>query len=171
MSNNHEQLDNLVSELPKTLSPKNDLWPEIEKRLDVPVGNHTNHWRTLALASIIIIGTLLGLQQINKPFNIDTNQALLASIDSIQMQHATQVAELQMIGKKVDWQSSPFSSPVETGIKQLRQAAKEIYESLKLNPTDQQLWELWLWTQSREIELLTQAQSLPVLQNQNGDTI
>lgn len=171
MSNNHEQLDNLVSELPKALSPKNDLWPEIEKRLDVPVGNHTNHWRTLALASIIIIGTLLGLQQINKPFNTDTNQALLASIESIQIQHATQVAELQMIGQKVDWQSSPFSSPVETGIKQLRQAAKEIYESLKLNPTDQQLWELWLWTQSREIELLTQAQSLPVLQNQNGDTI
>ncbi|MFT5235584.1 MAG: hypothetical protein ACI8SK_001035 [Shewanella sp.] len=172
MNNHDKRLDNMISNLPKTLTPESDLWGSIERQLDAPETKPKNHWRTLAVASVIALCLLLG-QQVLYPdhVNPDTNQVLLASIEDIQIQHANQVAELQLLAQKTNWQSSPFSSPAETGIKQLREAATLIYQSLKLNPTDQQLWQLWLWTHSREIELLSQAQALPLLQDSNGDII
>jgi hypothetical protein len=172
MNNHDKRLDNMILDLPKTLAPESDLWEVIERQLDAPETKPKNHWRTLAVASVIALCLLAG-QQVLYPvhYTPDTNQILLASIEDIQIQHANQVAELQLLAQKTNWQSNPFSSPVETGIKQLREAATLIYQSLKLNPTDQQLWQLWLWTHSREIELLTQAQSLPVIQDQNGAII
>ena len=172
MNNSNKRLENMISNLPENLTPESDLWGAIEKQLDALETKRINHWRTLAVASVIALSLLIS-QQLFYPIHVipDANQTLLASIDDIQMQHANQIAELQLLGKKVNWQSSPFSSPVETGIKQLREAATLIYQSLKLNPTDQQLWQLWLWTHSREIELMTQAQSLPLIQDQNGAII
>ena len=172
MNNHAKRLDNMISDLPKTLAPESDLWEAIERQLDAPEAKRTNHWRTLAVASIIALCLLIG-QQVLYPEHVtqDTSQVLLASIEDIQIQHANQVTELQLFAQKVNWQSSPLSTPVETGIKQLREAATLILQSLKLNPTDQQLWQLWLWTHSREIELLTQAQYLPVIQDQNGAII
>ena len=45
---------------------------------------------------------------------------------------------------------------------ELRRAATQIYQALQANPTDKQLWQLWLWVQQRELDLLQQGQNYPL---------
>lgn len=177
MNSKDSQLDDLVAKLPKELTPENELWDRIDKRLDAPIrhmakrpGHHL--WRNAAIASLLLITAFIGQKFFNPllpPPEVDS--ALINTLAEVKAQHEIQVAQLQQTSKLVNWHSSPYSSPLETGIDQLREAAKQIYESLKRNPTDKQLWQLWLWTQHREIELLRQGQKLPVSQNSQGATI
>ncbi len=188
MKSQELELTSLATHLPKEIEPQNDLWGKIEMRLDVPLqetpesNNHSRYERSLRLftaASVILFTVLLGTQLpkiLTTPLsqivsNSASHSALLATIDDIQLTHEKQIKELKKIDRLINWQTSPFSSPVETGIEQLRAAAKEIYQTLKQSPTDKQLWQLWLWTQQREIELLRQGQKLPTPQNSQGETI
>ncbi len=177
MDSKDSKLDNLIANLPKELTPNNDLWDKIDMRLDAPINHATqlsgHHlWRNVAIASLLLITVFIGQKFVNPllPFP-EADSALIDTLAQIKTQHEIQITQLEQASELVNWQSSPYSSPVETGIAQLREAAKQIYESLKRNPTDKQLWQLWLWTQHREIELLRQGQKLPVLQNSQGTTI
>lgn len=177
MDSKESKLDSLIANLPKELPPESDLWDKIDKRLDAPVRHTTkrashNLWRSAAVACLLLITAFIGQKFFNPLFpQPEIDSALINTLAEIKTQHQVQIAQLQKTSELVNWQSSPYSSPVETGIDQLREAAKQIYESLKRNPTDKQLWQLWLWTQHREIELLRQGQKLPVSQNSQGATI
>ncbi|OEG74405.1 hypothetical protein BEL05_06065 [Shewanella colwelliana] len=172
MANNSNQLAQLIDDVPKEMAPAEDLWPGIARRLDAPAASKPNQlWRPFALASLLLLALVIG-----KPFStqetaVPNHDALLATLAGINTQHQQQVTELAQQATHVDWQISPYGQPVENGIKQLKDAAKQIYQNLQLNPTDKQLWQLWLWTQQREIELIKQGQNLPVIQHKAGEII
>ncbi|WP_076414490.1 hypothetical protein [Shewanella sp. UCD-KL12] len=187
MSNQQQKLASLTSDLPKELSPQKDLWDQIEQRLNVPLQENINpkypakrntSWYLLA-ASLMLFAVLIGSQlpfEIKDSLPLMTNTSkdhseLIATLENIQLAHEMQVSELKQAASLINWQSSPYSSPVETGIEQLRQAAQQIYQALMQNPTDNQLWQLWLWAQQREIELLRQGQKLPISQHSQGEII
>lgn len=187
MSNQQQKLASLISDLPKELSPQQDLWDKIEQRLNVPLEEnkdtknltrHNNSWYWLA-ASLMLFAVLIGSQlpqevKDSMPLTTSTSKdhsELIATLENIQLAHEMQVSELKQAARLINWQSSPYSSPVETGIEQLRQAAQQIYQALMQNPTDKQLWQLWLWAQQREIELLRQGQKLPISQYSQGEII
>ncbi|MCE9680580.1 hypothetical protein LZP69_15605 [Shewanella sp. AS1] len=168
--NKDNQLDALLAGSSKTMEPARDLWPQIEARLDVPAAKKTAHWRSVAIASLLLLGVFVGKSYLSTP-QIESTSPLLMTMASIQAQHQQQVAQLQTQARQVNWQTSALGAPLEQGIEQLRAAAKEIYRTLQLNPTDKQLWQLWLWTQEREIELIKQGQRLPVKQTTKGNTV
>ncbi|QFU24050.1 hypothetical protein FM038_019120 [Shewanella eurypsychrophilus] len=180
MKNQQQDLEHLVSHLSKELSPQQDLWHKIESRLNVPVEEAPkyseihNSKRTLQLlgaASAMLLAVLIGTQLPKSVLPPVEHLALITTMDDIRLAHQHQVSELKKIDQLINWQTSPYSTPVETGIEQLRQAAQMIYQTLKQNPTNRQLWQLWLWTQQREIELLRQGQKLPIKQHSQGETI
>jgi len=177
MNSKDSKLEDLIANLPKELTPENDLWDMIDKRLDAPIRHTTKRpshklWRNAAVACLLLITAFIGQKFFNPFLPLpEVDSALINTLAEIQVQHEIQIAQLKQTSELVNWQSSPYSSPVETGIAQLKEAAKQIYQSLKRNPTDRQLWQLWLWTQHREIELLRQGQKLPVSQHSQGATI
>ena len=177
MTSSENKLASMLANLPREISPPEDLWNKIEGRLNAPLMETDQkwlhkQWPFLAIAGVMIlavlIGTRLSAPTLTAP---EANITLLNTLASIQLEHEKQFAQLEQVNRLVNWQNSPYSSPVETGIEQLRQAAKQIYQSLRQNPRDQQLWQLWLWTQHRQIELLKQGQKLPVSLNSPGEII
>ncbi|AQS39491.1 hypothetical protein Sps_04405 [Shewanella psychrophila] len=175
MKPSEKQLSNMVSTLPQELSPQEELWGKIEGRLNAPLTETKHkwqhkHWSLLAIASVMVFAVLIGTR-LSALSVTEVNISLLDTLTKIHLDHEKQLAHLEQVNRLVNWQSSPYSSPVETGIEQLRQAAKQIYQTLRQNPRDKQLWQLWLWTQHREIELLKQGQKLPVSQNSSGEII
>ncbi|GIU44602.1 hypothetical protein [Shewanella colwelliana] len=172
MANNSNQLAQLIDDAPKEMTPAEDLWPEIARRLDAPTTAQPNQlWRPFALVSLLLLALLIGKPFLTPEIAAQNHDALLATLAVINTQHQQQVTELAQQATHVDWQISPYGQPVENGIKQLKDAAKQIYQNLQLNPTDKQLWQLWLWTQQREIELIKQGQNLPVIQHKAGEII
>ncbi|ABZ77801.1 conserved hypothetical protein [Shewanella halifaxensis HAW-EB4] len=169
MNDTQTRLTQLVKQAPKEFAPQRELWDDIEKQLDKPEFQQTHanvkqmqQWKRLAIASIVLLTGLLGMnvwQQNNLPSPSDS--PLLQTLAEIQMQHQLQV---QLLSQQhlTDWQTTELGLPLEKGIEQLRKAAEQIYQALQQTPNDKELWQLWLWTQQREIELLQQGQSLPV---------
>ncbi|MCG9714322.1 hypothetical protein L1D29_16055 [Shewanella insulae] len=165
-----ETLKRLLEETPQEMAPERDLWQGVELRLDAPTGNSHSYWRPMAIASTLLLALVVGKFSLWPTAPNAEDDALIQTLATIQAQHQASVDALSLT-KRVDWRSSPYSQPVEQGIEQLRAAAKEIYDALKLNPTDKQLWQLWLWTQQREIELIKQGQKLPVDRDTTGEMI
>lgn len=165
-----DTLKRLLEETPREMTPERDLWQGVELRLDAPKDSPRSYWRPMAIASTLLLALLVGKLSLGPTMPDAENEALIQTLAAIQAQHKASVDALSLT-KRVDWRSSPYSQPVEQGIEQLRAAAKEIYEALKLNPTDKQLWQLWLWTQQREIELIKQGQKLPVDLDTTGEMI
>ncbi|MCL1041896.1 hypothetical protein L2712_09620 [Shewanella marisflavi] len=170
MADKGDTLRRLIHDAPTDMTPERDLWPSIAKGLDAPTASSPSYWRPVAIASTLLLALLVGKISFSPEAPEGQNDALLHTLAAIEAQHQTNIAALTLT-KQVDWKTSPYSQPVEQGIEQLRTAAKEIYEALKLNPTDKQLWQLWLWTQQREIELIKQGQKLPVNRDTTGEII
>ncbi|MCL1078113.1 hypothetical protein D5R81_09430 [Parashewanella spongiae] len=158
-----EQLNQLISELPKSINPKDPLWSEIEAKLDTDVLKIKNtKWIRLAIASSVLLAFFTGWQVNKYSNNGDAlpNTAMITLIDELAAQHQQQVENFNFVIKPVSLKNGPLTRPIGAGIHELRNAAKMVGNQLRLNPNDKQLWELWLWLQSREIELLEQAQGL-----------
>lgn len=184
------RLEHLVASAPRQISPTHDLWDKIENRLDVPLQQpNPPLWRALTIAcSVLLIASLsylgwrnVGIESSSLQSAQLTTQAIapvpnaltasqdapiLALIAQIDATHQAQMQALVSNSYTVNWQQSQYSSPVENGLQELQRAGKQIYDNLRLNPTDKQLWQLWLWVQQRELELLQQGQKLPTTDNQ-----
>ncbi|MCG9697751.1 hypothetical protein [Shewanella sp. Isolate11] len=171
MTTKSEQLDCLIANTTKEITPERDLWQQIERRLDAPLAKKNHYWKPVAIASLLVLSLVVGQKFVTTQPEVVPSNELLLTLASIKAQHQQQVELLQTQAVRVNWQSSPYGQPVEQGIEQLRSAAELIYQSLQLNPTDKQLWQLWLWTQQREIDLVKQGQQLPVNHKQKGDVI
>ncbi|MFV0596601.1 anti-sigma factor [Shewanella sp.] len=184
------KLQQLIDDAPKALVPERDLWQGIEKRMDKPLGSQIVHTRTprlqgaqWALAATVVLAmffsiytqetakpTLTGTEQIaSQP--ADDEQALHALLTQIAKTHQAQVTNLEQTSTVVAWQTSRFSAPLEQGLAELRRAGEQIYQALLANPTDKQLWQLWLWVQQRELDLLQQGQKLPIQNSTKGNNI
>ncbi|QYJ87020.1 hypothetical protein K0I73_04610 [Shewanella mesophila] len=171
MTTHDNQLDTLIANASRELTPAHDLWPQIEHRLETPITNQNRYWRPVAIASLLLLSMIAGQQYVTSNLMAPELTPLLTSLESIRAQHQQQVLELQNQVQKVNWQSSQYGQPVEQGVEQLKAAAEQIYRTLQLNPTDKQLWQLWLWTQEREIDLLRQGQRLPINQKNRDEII
>ncbi|MDT3307620.1 MULTISPECIES: anti-sigma factor [unclassified Shewanella] len=185
-----QQLEQLINSAPKEMSPSHDLWQDIEKRMDKPLMSQTRqsqHGRLWAIAASFILLVALGYTQLPYFNPLTTQQTELAQnsampaqpgdaalqllLTQIAASHQVQVDNLEQTTNALAWQTSSFSAPVEQGLAELRRAATQIYQALQANPTDKQLWQLWLWVQQRELDLLQQGQKLPIKNSTQGNTL
>ena len=185
-----QQLEQLIDSAPKEMSPSHDLWQGIEKRMDKPLMSQTRqsqHGRQRAIAASFILLVALGYTQLPSFNPLTTQQTELAQnsampeqqgdaalqllLTQIAASHQAQVDNLEQTTNALAWQTSSFSAPVEQGLAELRRAATQIYQALQANPTDKQLWQLWLWVQQRELDLLQQGQKLPIRNSTQGNTL
>ncbi|MGE6433385.1 anti-sigma factor [Shewanella baltica] len=185
-----QQLEQLINSAPKEMSPTHDLWQGIEKRMDKPLVSQTRqsqNGRQWAIAASFIMLVVLGYSQLPYFNQLTTQQTELAQnsampeqqgdaalqllLTQIAASHQAQVDNLEQTTNALAWQTSSFSAPVEQGLAELRRAANQIYQALQANPTDKQLWQLWLWVQQRELDLLQQGQKLPIRNSTQGNTL
>jgi len=182
------KLQQLIDDAPKVLTPERDLWQGIEKRMDKPLASQTASRQTprlqgaqWAIAATVILAVFLGFYtqtpiKTSHPEKIasqsaDDEQALHTLLNQIAQTHQAQVTSLEQTPTVVAWQTSRFSAPLEQGLAELRRAGEQIYQALQANPTDKQLWQLWLWVQQRELDLLQQGQKLPIQNSTQGNSI
>ncbi|MBP7662796.1 MAG: anti-sigma factor [Shewanella sp.] len=185
-----QQLEQLINSAPKEMSPTHDLWQGIEKRMDktlIPQTYTSQKSHAWAIAASFIILAALGYTQlpyfnsfIMQQTELAQNQAMPEQpgdaalhllLTQIATSHQAQVDNLEQAPNALMWQTSSFSAPVEQGLTELRLAATQIYQALQANPTDKQLWQLWLWVQQRELDLLQQGQKLPIRNSTQGNTL
>ena len=190
LSNNAREtkLQQLIDDAPKTLTPERDLWQGIEKRMDKPLASQTARRQAprlqgaqWAIAATIVLAVFFGFYtqapvKTSLPEQIasqaaDDEQVLQALLSQIAQTHQAQVTSLAQTPTVVAWQTSRFSTPLEQGLAELRRAGEQIYQALQANPTDKQLWQLWLWVQQRELDLLQQGQKLPIQNSTQGNSI
>ncbi|WP_372871325.1 hypothetical protein [Shewanella sp.] len=165
-----KQLDTLIAKAPRELTPPAGSWDAIATRLDRPQVEYRAskpRWLMPAALSACLLLALLPLL-LKQPAS-EVDNSLLPLIESIEHAHFQEVASLETASSHA-WQKAGFQETVDAGLQELREAARLILGSLKANPHDKQLWQLWLWVQRREIELLTQGQRLPAAATQ-GDTL
>ena len=174
-------LDTLIAQAPKTLIPPAPLWDKIESRLDTALTDtprESHSLRALAIACSVLLIAFLSYQ-VSKPESIPLAQVqptsplqiedtktgktddLLALILQVETEHQRTITALEDNTYTINWRESAYSHPIENGLNELRQAAQQILQHLKTAPSDKQLWQLWLWVQQREIDLLQQGQKLP----------
>lgn len=182
------KLQQLIDDTPKTLTPERDLWQGIEKRMDKPLASQPASRQAprlqgaqWAIAATIVLAVLFGFYtqapvKTSLPEQIasqaaDDEQVLQALLSQIAQTHQAQVTSLAQTPTVVAWQTSRFSAPLEQGLAELRRAGEQIYQALQANPTDKQLWQLWLWVQQRELDLLQQGQKLPIQNSTQGNSI
>ncbi|WP_413471873.1 anti-sigma factor [Shewanella baltica] len=185
-----QQLEQLINSAPNAMPPTHDLWQGIEKRMDKPLVSQTRqsqNGRPWVIAASFIILVALGYTQLLYFNQLTTQQTELAQnsampeqqgdaalqllLTQIAASHQAQVDNLEQTTNALAWQTSSFSAPVEQGLAELRRAATQIYQALQANPTDKQLWQLWLWVQQRELDLLQQGQKLPIRNSTQGNTL
>lgn len=185
-----QQLEQLLNSAPNAMPPTHDLWQGIEKRMDKPLVSQTRqsqNGRQWAIAASFIMLVALGYSQLPYFNQLTTQQTELAQnsampeqqgdaalqllLTQIAASHQAQVDNLEQTTNALAWQTSSFSAPVEQGLAELRRAATQIYQALQANPTDKQLWQLWLWVQQRELDLLQQGQKLPIRNSTQGNTL
>ncbi|VEF27414.1 Uncharacterised protein [Shewanella baltica] len=185
-----QQLEQLLNSAPNAMPPTHDLWQGIEKRMDKPLVSQTRqsqNGRLWAIAASFIMLVALGYSQLPYFNQLTTQQTELAQnsampeqqgdaalqllLTQIAASHQAQVDNLEQTTNALAWQTSSFSAPVEQGLAELRRAATQIYQALQANPTDKQLWQLWLWVQQRELDLLQQGQKLPIRNSTQGNTL
>ncbi|QYK09896.1 anti-sigma factor [Shewanella mangrovisoli] len=190
LSNDHREakLQQLIDDAPKALTPERDLWQGIEKRMDKPLASQTANRQTprlqgaqWAIAATVVLAVFFGFYtqapvKTSLPEQIasqpaDDEQALHTLLSQIAQTHQAQVTSLEQTSTVVAWQTSRFSAPLEQGLAELRRAGEQIYQALQANPTDKQLWQLWLWVQQRELDLLQQGQKLPIQNSTQGNSI
>ncbi|ASF17108.1 anti-sigma factor [Shewanella xiamenensis] len=190
LSNNAREakLQQLIDDAPKTLTPERDLWQGIEKRMDKPLASQPASRQAprlqgaqWAIAATIVLAVFFGFYtqapvKTSLPEQIasqaaDDEQVLQALLSQIAQTHQAQVTSLAQTPTVVAWQTSRFSAPLEQGLAELRRAGEQIYQALQANPTDKQLWQLWLWVQQRELDLLQQGQKLPIQNSTQGNSI
>lgn len=182
-----EQLEQLIAKAPRDLAPERDLWSTIEKRMDKPLSPKVNvpkqgHplWPQWTMAATILLAVFFGYQyQGIAPTALvtaqhspkDSEKALQTLLTQIATMHQEQVDALEHTPNALIWQTRHLSTPLEQGLAELRRAGEQIYQALQANPTDKQLWQLWLWVQQRELELLQQGQKLPIKNSTQGNTL
>lgn len=157
------------------------------------------HYAQWAMAASVLLVALIGYQQLPlfgilgsngnnadlspelakvtqaEPRDAKSNPADSATLAQLLTQiaasHQAQVDALENAPHAQAWQASYIGAPLEQGLTELRLAATQIFQALQANPTDQQLWQLWLWVQRRELELLQQGQKLPLNRTTQGNSI
>ncbi|GAA4897105.1 hypothetical protein [Ferrimonas pelagia] len=150
-------LEQLGQHLPKTLTPQRDLWPGIAQRI-APAAVPTRRPAPWPLAACLLLGFLLGTlfppQSWQTPASPswDTEQVLAM----LERQHQRRQDQLSH-------RLPRLHSASHRDIEVLRGGSQELLQAIRMQPDNLALLELLLWTQQRELELMTQPITHPTL--------
>ncbi|TKB49386.1 hypothetical protein FCL40_08610 [Ferrimonas sediminicola] len=155
------QLDPLLQELDREISPSRDLWPAIEGRLDrspLPA-TPRRPWLPWAMAACLLLTSLGGFLggRLSRPA---PHAPLLGMLELLQQQHQTQRQQLAPWGTGTLQLTStlPGDQAATEALASIRGAERELFEALQTQPDNRELLQLWLWVQQRELDLINKQQ-------------
>ncbi|RYV00738.1 hypothetical protein SOPP22_18210 [Shewanella sp. OPT22] len=158
-----KKLDQLIDDLPREYSTSKSSWQQVEARLDVITPNESKPKLfnlKFGVAASILIGLLSFalIQQVNveksESLVFQSENRLEKLIDTLNQQHLSQIKAIEQ--SQLKQVNLTEQSDFKGGLLKLREAQTSIINELKREPSNKQLWDLWLWTQGRELELLKQ---------------
>lgn len=184
MSHVRDPLDDLLADLPKQLEPSRDLWPQIEAQIRVEAPRaplHTQRWFQLAAALVLVVASsVITLFVVQSSMQEQVEQARLEVAEQLKPVLSTMPVRFdgyEGLGKSYEEaraqldaeyakhiQSLPpvVRAKVERDLADLRRSAREISTTLAQYPTDPLLQDLLVSTYQREIQLLSDVNSMAV---------
>ncbi|WP_133407897.1 hypothetical protein [Parashewanella tropica] len=164
-----KQLDELIDALPNEMAASPSVWQRVQQEIDAKPIRKAPQLLPWALIASVVLTAILSWKLFDheslmlKPES--KSSAILALIDNIERSHQQQVSQLQQSMQLVAWRENPEFSPFKKGLGELRQAMIEVIKQLKQQPQDKQLWDLWLWMQQQELNLLGQEQQVQQIES------
>lgn len=187
MNHSRDPLDSLLAELPQSVAPSRDLWPQIKAQIEAetPRGRapvHTQRWFQLAAAVVLVVASSAvtffvvqgSMQQRlvaarnevaeqmrpvlpTMPVRFDGHEGLGKSYEEARAQldaeYAKHIQQLPPVAR----------AKVERDIADLRRSAREISATLAQYPSDPLLQDLLVSTYQREMQLLSEVNTLAAM--------
>jgi hypothetical protein len=184
MNQSRDPLDTLLAELPRQLEPSRDLWPEIKAQIAADTQQartplHAQRWFQLAAAVVLVVAssviTFFVLQHSMQqqvadarremsqqmqpvlptmPVRFDGHEGLGKSYEEARAQLDAEYA------KRIQNLPPIVRAKVERDIADVRRSAREISATLAQYPSDPLLQDLLVSTYQREIQLLSEVNSM-----------
>lgn len=182
-----DELDSLLAELPRDVQPSRDLWSDIKAEIAVDETRTTRpaaqRWWQLAAAVVLIVGSsAVTFFLVQRSMQEQMQQQIAAARTDVtqQMQPVLQAMPVRFdgregLGKGYDdvraqldaeftqrVQNLPpiVRAKVERDVADLRRSAREISATLAEYPSDPLLQDLLVSTYQREIQLLSQVNTM-----------
>ena len=183
-----DELDSLLAELPRDVRPSRDLWPDIKAEIAADDTRATRsgpaqRWWQLAAAVVLIVGSsALTFFLVQRSMQAQMQQQVAAARNDLtqQMQPVLQAMPVRFDGheglgkgyeevraqldaeyaKRIQNLPPLVRAKVERDIADLRRSAREISTTLAQYPSDPLLQDLLVSTYQREIQLLSQVNTM-----------
>lgn len=185
MNQSRDPLDTLLSELPRDVQPSRDLWPQIKAEIaaDAPRAAApallTQRWFQLAAAVTLVVAssviTFFVVQSSMQTQIVQARQEVTQQMQPVLSTMPVRFDGYEGLGKSYEEaraqldaeyakriQSLPpvVRAKVERDIADLRRSAREISATLAQYPTDPLLQDLLVSTYQREIQLMSEVNTL-----------
>jgi hypothetical protein len=183
MNQSPDPLDSLLAELPRDVQPSRDLWPEIKAQIvtDAPRAATplTSRWFQLAAAvTLVVTSSLITFFVVQSSMRTEVVQARQEVTQQLQPVLPTMPVRFdghEGLGKSYEEtragldaeyakriQNLPpvVRAKVERDLADLRRSAREISATLSQYPTDPLLQDLLVSTYQREIQLLSEVNTM-----------
>ncbi|SFR36478.1 hypothetical protein SAMN04488070_0068 [Pseudidiomarina maritima] len=154
------KLDALIqqaTEENREVTPPRDLWRGIEasiSRGQVTLKRQSHHywlWFTSAAASLFVVaGITLSLSMNSGSNAVNGQQLELLTMVNQQHQQQRQI----LLTNFEDAGLQPSFSELQAELDQLRSAAVQVTEQLRLDPDNSELWQFLQWLHQQELDLL-----------------
>ncbi|PHR66079.1 hypothetical protein [Pseudidiomarina marina] len=158
--NRAQKLDALIQQAiaeNREVTPPRDLWRGIEasiSRSQVTLKRKPSNywvWFTGAAASIfVIVGVTLSLSMNSVSTTVNGQQLELLTMVTQQHQQQRQI----LLANYEDAGLQPTFSELQSELEQLRSAAVQVTEQLRLDPDNSELWQFLQWLHQQELDLL-----------------
>ena len=184
MNMNRDPLDQLLADVPRHVEPSRDLWPEIRAQLAVDTTSasgsvHTQRWFQLAAALVLVAASSVitffvvqsSMQKQIEQARVEVTQQLQPVLSAMPVRfdgyeglgksYEEARAELDAeYEKRIQNLPPVVRSKVERDIAELRRSAREISATLAQYPSDPLLQDLLVSTYQREIQLLSEVNTM-----------
>jgi hypothetical protein len=176
MTTDDQKLDQLLSSLPRDVTPTRDLWPAIEAQLPTQVAKKPH--RSFGLVAQLAAGfVLIAVSALTTYFlthsATDGGQIPIAADDGnaiAQEYIAARIALDRQFAERIAQLPATTRAQLEVSLAELRRAENEILANLNANPSDTLLQELLLSTYQTESQLLADMTELRDSDSENIDT-
>jgi hypothetical protein len=184
MNQSIDPLDSLLAELPRDAQPSRDLWPEIKAQLIAEAPRaatplSSQHWFQLAAAvTLVIASSLITFFVVQSSMQTEVVQARQDVAQQLQpvlpampvrfdghegLGKSYEEARAQLDAeyeKRIQNLPPVVRAKVERDVADLRRSAREISATLAQYPTDPLLQDLLVSTYQREIQLLSEVNTM-----------
>lgn len=175
MSNKETQLDELLAAAKQGdvgVTPPDELWGQIEDRLEPQPGNNARKsvWLGAGLsamaAGIMAVAVVIGLTHNRAQPDVGSDWYLLAEQMNQAQQQQVQgmLAGYQLGGYQPLSGANNASSDITQQLTQLQQSKQQLIRSMQTNGGNAQMLELLRWINQQELRLLQQAYQQPQLE-------